>query len=116
MIVTNIHLNITEMGHVSLNVSHISDTWPISAACFPMTGTCFIDSQISLLCEHHLQGGIVGIHGTFEKGRFPLYGCQPKNRGGKTPQIMSFNRVFHYIIINHPFWGVGVPLFLETPL
>ena len=32
-----------------------------------------------------------------------------KNNG--TPQIIHFNRVFHYF--HHPFW---VPLFLETPI
>ena len=34
------------------------------------------------------------------------YGCQPKNRGGFTPQIIHFNRVFHYF--HHPFWGTMI--------
>ena len=36
-------------------------------------------------------------------------GVEPKY--GKTPQIIHFNRVFHYF--HHPFW---VPLFLETSI
>ena len=40
-------------------------------------------------------------------------GCQPKNRG-KTPQIIHFNRVFHYF--HHPFWGENTPIFGSTPM
>ena len=37
-----------------------------------------------------------------------------KNRGGwKTPQIMNFNRGFHYF--HHPFWG-KTPIFGNTHL
>ena len=32
---------------------------------------------------------------------------------GFSPQIINFNRVFHYF--HHPFWG-ETPLFLETPI
>ena len=39
------------------------------------------------------------------------YGCQPKNRGF-SPQIIHFNRVFHYF--HHPFWGFS-PYFWKHP-
>ena len=34
-----------------------------------------------------------------------INGCQPKNNG-KTPQIIHFNKVFHYF--HHPFWGTPI--------
>ena len=36
------------------------------------------------------------------------YGCWTKNRGFLAPQIINFNRVFHYF--HHPFWG-PTPIF-----
>ena len=42
-----------------------------------------------------------------------LFGCWTKNRGGKTPQIIHFNSVFHYF--HHPFWG-KTPIFGNTHL
>ncbi len=38
-------------------------------------------------------------------------GVEPKIRG-KTPQIIHFNRVFHYF--HHPFWGVNTTIFGNT--
>ena len=38
-----------------------------------------------------------------------VYGCWTKNRG-ETPQIIRFDRVFHYF--HHPFWGT--PIFGNT--
>ncbi len=35
-----------------------------------------------------------------------------KNRGGKTPQIIHLNRLFHDF--HHPFWGVKTPIFGNT--
>ena len=34
------------------------------------------------------------------------YGCWTENRGGKPPQIIQFNKVFHYF--HHPFWGTPI--------
>ncbi len=52
--------------------------------------------------------------GGLKKVDFPYMGVEPKIGGFLPPQIMRLNRVFPYF--HHPFWGVGVPLFLETPL
>ena len=55
-----------------------------------------------------MKSRLVGI---FKKGMtsYPVLWMFPKIV--VPPQIIHFNRVFHYI--NHPFW---VPLFFETPL
>ena len=58
--------------------------------------------QTSMIMLHvNLQGCIKGL---FHK---PLYGCKSKNSCFfLRPQIIHFNRVFHYF--HHPFWGTSI--------
>ena len=51
----------------------------------------------------HVVGGL---------GFFILVQVDVSENSGFSPQIIHFNRVFHYF--HHPFWGVS--LFLETPM
>ena len=46
----------------------------------------------------------------FHRGWWGMWRWGVSLNGGFSPQIIYFNRVFHYF--HHPFW---VPLFLETP-
>ena len=52
-------------------------------------------------------------HWPQDKKQYCLYGCWTKNRGGKHPQIMNFNRVFEGFPWNKPSI-LGYPIFGNT--